>query len=73
MGVDESLNPDTSIDVANLNNMCENDSVVGLDEEFKTRWEIVEFPVESLLCSGDGIIDSDRRLGGCNGLGRHKG
>jgi len=68
MGVDESLDPDTSIDVANLNNVCKDDGVVGLDEEFQTRWEIIEFPVESLLCGGDGIIDSDRRLGGSNRL-----
>jgi len=72
MGVDESLDPDTSIDVANLKNVCKDDGVVGLDEEFQTRWEIIEFPVESFLCSGDGIIDSDRRLGGSNRLGRDK-
>ena len=34
MGVDESLNPNTSILIANLNNMGEDDSVVRLDEEF---------------------------------------
>jgi len=73
VGVDESFDPDTSFLVANLNNVGEHDSVVGLDEEFQTRWEIIEFPIESFLCGGDGIIDSDSRLGVSNGLWRHKG
>ena len=72
MSVNESLDPDTSIDVANLNNVCKDDSVVGLDEEFQARREIIEFPVKRFLCSGDGIIDSDRRLSGSNRLGRDK-
>lgn len=66
MSVNKCFHPDTGRLVPDLYNVCEDNTVVWLDEEFKRRREIVELSVQRLLRSSNCIVQGDGRPGRCD-------
>lgn len=64
VGVDESLDPSTSLVILDLNDMRQHNGVVILDQEFEGGRMVIELAIESLLSSGNSLLEGD---GGCRG------